>query len=37
MLVDHPKAGLPMIVPRMSPEREKELAKWRRETREKMR
>jgi iron complex transport system ATP-binding protein len=37
MLVDHPKAGLPMIVPRMSPEQEKELAKWRRQAREKMR
>jgi iron complex transport system ATP-binding protein len=37
MLVDHPKAGLPMIVPRMSPEQEKELAKVRREKREKMR
>jgi iron complex transport system ATP-binding protein len=37
LLVDHPKAGMPMIVPRMSPEQEKELAKWRQKTREKMR
>lgn len=37
LLVDHPKAGLPMIVPRMSPEQEKALSKLRREKREKMR
>jgi iron complex transport system ATP-binding protein len=36
LLVDHPKADLPMIVPRMTPEQEKELAKWRRQAREKM-
>lgn len=36
MMVDHPKAGLPMIVPRMTPEQEKELAKWRSKSREKM-
>ena len=29
LMVEHPKAGLPMIVPRMSREQEKELAKWR--------
>jgi iron complex transport system ATP-binding protein len=29
LTVDHPKAGLPMIIPRMTPEQEKELAKWR--------
>jgi iron complex transport system ATP-binding protein len=37
LLVDHPKAGLPMIVPRMTPEQDKELAKWRQQAREKMR
>jgi ABC-type cobalamin/Fe3+-siderophores transport system ATPase subunit len=37
MLVDHPKAGIPMIVPRMTPEQEKELAKWRQRAKEKMR
>ena len=37
LMVDHPKAGLPMIVPRMTPEQEKELAKWRQQAREKMR
>lgn len=37
LMVDHPKAGLPMIVPRMTPEQEKELAKWRQQNREKMR
>ncbi|MCD4727820.1 MAG: ABC transporter ATP-binding protein [Pirellulales bacterium] len=36
LLVDHPKAGLPMIVPRMTPEQDKELAKWRAKAREKM-
>ncbi len=36
LLVDHPKAGLPMIVPRRTPEQEKELAKWREKLREKM-
>ena len=30
LLVDHPTSGLPMIVPRRTPEQEKELAKWRR-------
>jgi hypothetical protein len=37
LLVDHPKAGLPMIVPRMTPEQDKELTKWRQQAREKMR
>jgi iron complex transport system ATP-binding protein len=36
LLVDHPKAGLPMIVPHRSPEQEKALAKCRQEHREKM-
>jgi iron complex transport system ATP-binding protein len=36
LMVDHPKAGLPMIVPRMTPEQEKELAKWRKKSQEKM-
>jgi iron complex transport system ATP-binding protein len=36
MLVDHPRAGLPMIVPTMTPEQDKELAKWRAKAREKM-
>jgi ABC-type cobalamin/Fe3+-siderophores transport system ATPase subunit len=36
LLVDHPKAGLPMIVPRMTPEQNKELTKWRAKVREKM-
>ena len=29
LLVDHPEAGLPMIVPRMTPEQEKERARRR--------
>ncbi len=37
LLVDHPKANMPMIVPRMTPEQDKELAKWRAKSREKMR
>ena len=37
LLVEHPTSGLPMIVPRMTPEQDKELAKWRRQNREKMR
>jgi len=36
LLVEHPKAKLPMIVPRRTPEQEKELAKWQRQAREKM-
>jgi iron complex transport system ATP-binding protein len=36
LLVDHPEAGLPMIVPNMTPEQNKELAKWRAKAREKM-
>lgn len=36
LLVDHPKAGVPMIVPRVTPEQDKELAKWRAKAREKM-
>ncbi len=36
LLVDHPKADLSMIVPRMTPEQDKELAKWRAKSREKM-
>jgi ABC-type cobalamin/Fe3+-siderophores transport system ATPase subunit len=36
LLVDHPKAGLPMIVPHMTPEQEKELAARRQQAREKM-
>jgi len=36
LLVDHPKSGLPMIVPRMTPEQDKELAKWRATAQEKM-
>lgn len=36
LLVEHPKSGLPMIVPRMTPEQDKELAKWRAKTHEKM-
>jgi hypothetical protein len=36
LLVEHPRSGLPMIVPRMTPEQDKELAKWRAKAREKM-
>jgi iron complex transport system ATP-binding protein len=36
LLVDHPKTGVPMIVPRRTPEQDKELAKWRAKNREKM-
>jgi iron complex transport system ATP-binding protein len=36
LMVEHPKAGMPMIIPRMTPEQEKELAKWRKKAREKM-
>jgi iron complex transport system ATP-binding protein len=36
LLVDHPKEGLPMIIPSMTPEQNKELAKWRAKAREKM-
>jgi iron complex transport system ATP-binding protein len=36
LLVDHPTSGLPMIVPRRTPEQEKELAKWRAKSDEKM-
>ncbi len=36
LLVDHPTSGLPMIVPRMTPEQDKELAKWRAKAQEKM-
>jgi hypothetical protein len=36
MLVEHPRAGLPMIVPTMTPEQDKALAKWRAKAREKM-
>ena len=36
LLVDHPTAGLPMIVPNVTPEQNKELAKWRAKAREKM-
>ncbi|MEN6452510.1 MAG: ABC transporter ATP-binding protein [Thermoguttaceae bacterium] len=36
LLVEHPRAGLPMVVPRMTPEQDKELAKWRAKAREKM-
>jgi iron complex transport system ATP-binding protein len=36
LLVDHPAAGLPMIVPRTTPEQEKELAKWQAKSHEKM-
>ena len=36
LLVDHPTAGLPMIVPGMTPEQNKELAKWRAKAREMM-
>jgi iron complex transport system ATP-binding protein len=36
LLVDHPTSGLPMIVPRMTPEQDKELAKWRAKSQEKM-
>lgn len=36
VLVDHPTTGLPMIVPRRTPEQEKELAKWRAKSEEKM-
>jgi ABC-type cobalamin/Fe3+-siderophores transport system ATPase subunit len=35
LLADHPTSGLPMIVPRMTPEQEKELAKWRAQSQEK--
>jgi ABC-type cobalamin/Fe3+-siderophores transport system ATPase subunit len=31
-LVDHPTSGLPMIIPGRTPERDKELAKWRANT-----
>jgi ABC-type cobalamin/Fe3+-siderophores transport system ATPase subunit len=37
LLVDHPTSGMPMIVPRMTPEQDKELAKWRAKALEKMR
>ena len=36
LLVDHPTSGMPMIVPRITPEQEKELAKWRATARENM-
>ena len=36
LLVDHPRSGMPMIVPRMTPEQDKELAKWRAKARDKM-
>jgi len=36
LLVDHPTSGLPMIVPRRTPEQDKELAKWRAKAEEKM-
>jgi len=36
LLVEHPQTEMPMIVPRMTPERNKELAKWREKSREKM-
>jgi iron complex transport system ATP-binding protein len=36
LLVDHPTSGMPMIVPRRTPEQDKELAKWRAKTEEKM-
>jgi ABC-type cobalamin/Fe3+-siderophores transport system ATPase subunit len=36
LLVEHPTSGLPMIVPRRTPEQEKELAKWRAKAEEKM-
>lgn len=36
LTVEHPKAGLPMILPSMTPEQEKELATWRKKAREKM-
>jgi iron complex transport system ATP-binding protein len=36
LMVDHPQSGLPMIVPRMTPEQDKELAKWRATAEEKM-
>jgi ABC-type cobalamin/Fe3+-siderophores transport system ATPase subunit len=35
LLAEHPTSGLPMIVPRMTPEQEKELAKWRAKAEEK--
>jgi hypothetical protein len=34
LMVDHPQSGLPMIVPRMTPEQQKELAKRRDEATE---
>jgi len=37
LTVDHPQSGLPMIVPRMTPEQEKELAKWQDKAKEKKR
>jgi iron complex transport system ATP-binding protein len=36
LLVDHPEAGLPMIVPRMTPEQTRELAARRQQAREKL-
>jgi iron complex transport system ATP-binding protein len=36
LLVDHPTSDMPMIVPRMTPERNKELATWREQSRENM-
>lgn len=36
LLVDHPTSGLPMIIPRTTPEQNKELAKWRAKALEKM-
>jgi ABC-type cobalamin/Fe3+-siderophores transport system ATPase subunit len=36
LMVDHPQASLPMIVPRMTPEQEKSLTKWREQAREKL-
>jgi iron complex transport system ATP-binding protein len=35
LLAEHPTSGMPMIVPRMTPEQEKELAKWRAKSQEK--
>ncbi len=35
LMVNHPHAGLPMIVPRMTSEQEKELDRWRRTAQEK--
>jgi iron complex transport system ATP-binding protein len=36
LLVEHPTSGMPMIVPRMTPEQDKELTKWRAKVLEKM-